>query len=55
MRENDSAANLAILAVRLGVRRAQTEDLLAQFVEQVFGVDEVGGVEAFGEPLVDVS
>jgi hypothetical protein len=29
--------------------------LCAQLIEEGFGVDEVGGVEAFGEPFVDVA
>jgi hypothetical protein len=36
-------------------QRKQTGDLLAEFVEHGFGVFEVGGVEAFGEPVVDVA
>jgi hypothetical protein len=28
--------------------------LRAELVQQGFGVDEVGGVEALGEPVVDV-
>jgi hypothetical protein len=32
-----------------------TDELWADFVDEGLGVDEAGGVETFGEPVVDVS
>ena len=46
--QNDASAGLSLLHF------VQSIWLRAEFLEQGFGVFEVGGVEAFGEPAVDL-